>query len=86
MKPAPGLLFSLIALLLPVAGAIYAWNQNQRPADPMGSAIGVILGAYLLLAIVALVRGERPLWLSITSATLNLQAAAAPVIYFYSRK
>lgn len=89
-------LFNVIAALLPIGGAVYATMKAQRSADTMGGAIGIALGAYLLfavacvvgevLAVIALVRGERPGWLSTGAALLNLTVVLPPLYFFLFKK
>ncbi|MBL8292179.1 MAG: hypothetical protein JNN08_10100 [Bryobacterales bacterium] len=95
MKPAP--LFNIVSVILPVAGAIYAWTvYSKSSADTVGGAIGILLGAYIVFAIaclageasaiVALARAERPGWLSVAGAILNLSAVVPPLYFFMTKK
>jgi hypothetical protein len=95
MKPAP--LFNIVSVILPVAGAIYALTiYSKSSADTIGGAIGILLGAYMAFAlaclageasaIVAMVRAERPGWLSFVGAILNLSAVIPPLDFFITKK
>ncbi len=94
VSPPP--LFNVISALLPVVGGAYAWSAYAKSsADTMGGAIGHLIGAYVifatacllgeLAAIVSLVRGERPGWLSVIGVLLNLAAVIPPIIVFTRR-
>jgi len=97
MKATPAPLFNILATLIPLACAAYAaLKYSQASADTIGGAIGNALGAYLLfavacavgetLAILALVRGERPTWLSLLAVLLNLTAILPPLWFVLFRK
>ncbi len=61
----------------------------------MGGAIGQLIGAYVIFAaacllgevaaVVSLLRGERPGWLSVIGVLLNLTAVIPPIIVFTRR-
>lgn len=89
-------LFGAASIALPVAGALQAVsNYSRTKADTMGGAIGILLGAYLIFAaacgtgeicaIVSYIRGERPRWIALVGAILNL-AALLPPLYVALRK
>ncbi|MFN7920878.1 MAG: hypothetical protein U0Q16_12320 [Bryobacteraceae bacterium] len=82
---------SILSVVLPLAGAgwaVYIYKVG-RP-DTVGAAIGVGIAAYLVFAIacvlgeiaavVALIRGERPSWIAVIGALLNLTAVIPPVL------
>lgn len=84
-------ILSLISVVLPLAGAAYAfWVFSKSSADTVGGAIGHGIGAYLIFAafcgggevcaIASFFRGERPAWLSVIGAVLNLGAVIPPLV------
>ena len=94
VSPPP--LFNVISALLPVAGGTYAWSAHAKSsADTMGGAIGQLIGVYVIFAaacllgevaaVVSLLRGERPGWLSVIGVLLNLTAVIPPIIVFTRR-
>lgn len=89
-------LFGVASILLPVVGAIHASSNYARTkADTMGGAIGILIGAYLIFAvacgigevcaIVSYVRAERPRWIPVIGAILNLTVLLPP-LHFALRK
>jgi len=95
---ARGPLLNVIALLLPLGGAAYAWllMETKDHGGNMGAAIGAGLARYLFFAaacllglvasVAALVRGERPGWLTAMALLLNVAGAVGPPMWFFRSK
>ncbi len=93
-----GPLLNLIALVLPVGGAVYAWLvMEEKPhGGNMGAAIGGALARYFVFAaacllgvvagVAAFVRGERPGWLTVCAMLLNIACAILPPLWFFLGK
>ncbi len=93
---APGPLLGIIAIALPLGGALYGLLLEEKSSGGnLGAAIGAGLARYVvfaaacllgeIVAVAALVRGERPGWLPVMAVLLNLTAVLPPLWFFWSK-